>query len=48
MNYNYKFEIMISTGCANTLYDSVHEKIFKLPDDYTIYPGHDYRGIFFN
>jgi len=32
-------------GCANTLYDSVHEKIFKLPDDYTIYPGHDYRGF---
>lgn len=31
-------------GCAVTLYHSVHEQIFSLPDDTIIYPGHDYRG----
>ncbi len=31
-------------GCARTLYASVHEQIFSLPDDYAVYPGHDYRG----
>lgn len=32
-------------GCAATLYNSVHEQIFSLPDDTEIYPGHDYRGF---
>ncbi len=31
-------------GDAATLYDSVHSKIFGLPDHARIYPGHDYKG----
>jgi sulfur dioxygenase len=31
-------------GDARTLYRSVHGKIFTLPDDCTLYPGHDYGG----
>lgn len=31
-------------GSSEKLYDSVHEKLFKLPDDTKVYPGHDYRG----
>jgi glyoxylase-like metal-dependent hydrolase (beta-lactamase superfamily II)/rhodanese-related sulfurtransferase len=34
-------------GSAETLYDSIHEKIFSLPDDTVIWPGHDYRGMTF-
>ena len=30
---------------ATTLYRSVHEQIFSLPDDCLLYPGHDYRGL---
>jgi glyoxylase-like metal-dependent hydrolase (beta-lactamase superfamily II) len=30
-------------GDAATLYRSVHEKIFTLPDDTLVYPGHDYQ-----
>jgi len=26
------------------LYDNVHGKIFTLPDETAIYPGHDYKG----
>jgi sulfur dioxygenase len=26
------------------LYDNIHTKIFSLPDDTIIYPGHDYKG----
>jgi sulfur dioxygenase len=32
-------------GSANTLYRSVHEQLFSLPDDCLIYPAHDYRGL---
>lgn len=32
-------------GSSDDLYNSVHEKIFKLPDDFLIYPGHDYNGF---
>jgi sulfur dioxygenase len=31
-------------GDARKLYRSVHEKIFTLPDETLVYPGHDYRG----
>ncbi len=32
-------------GDPRSLYGSVRERIFSLPDDCTLYPGHDYRGI---
>uniref|UniRef100_A0AC34G770 Metallo-beta-lactamase domain-containing protein n=1 Tax=Panagrolaimus sp. ES5 TaxID=591445 RepID=A0AC34G770_9BILA len=31
-------------GSPKTLYESVHNSIFSLPDDYLLYPGHDYSG----
>jgi len=31
-------------GSAEKLYDSVHQKLFILPDDTKVYPGHDYKG----
>lgn len=31
-------------GDAPTLYRSVHEKLFGLPDDTLVYPAHDYKG----
>jgi sulfur dioxygenase len=31
-------------GDAATLYRSVHQKIFTLPDDTLVYPGHDYQN----
>jgi len=31
-------------GDAATLYASIHEQIFSLPDETIIYPGHDYKG----
>lgn len=31
-------------GCSKRLYDSVHNKIFTLPDSCLIYPAHDYQG----
>ncbi|HYX46294.1 MAG TPA: MBL fold metallo-hydrolase [Sphingomicrobium sp.] len=30
-------------GDAATLYRSIHEKIFSLPSDTLVYPGHDYQ-----
>lgn len=30
-------------GDAATLYRSVHDKLFALPDDTIVYPGHDYQ-----
>jgi glyoxylase-like metal-dependent hydrolase (beta-lactamase superfamily II) len=30
-------------GDAATLYHSVHDKIFTLPEDTLVYPGHDYQ-----
>ncbi|KXJ26618.1 persulfide dioxygenase ETHE1, mitochondrial [Exaiptasia diaphana] len=32
-------------GDATTLYNSIHNKIFNLPEDYLLFPGHDYRGM---
>ena len=31
-------------GDAATLWTSVHDKLFTLPDDTRLYPGHDYQG----
>ncbi len=31
-------------GDAGTLYDSVTQRLFTLPDDTLVYPGHDYKG----
>ncbi len=31
-------------GSAASLYRSVHEKIYSLPDHCLLYPGHDYKG----
>jgi glyoxylase-like metal-dependent hydrolase (beta-lactamase superfamily II)/rhodanese-related sulfurtransferase len=31
-------------GSADNLYESVHKKLYVLPDETVIYPGHDYRG----
>lgn len=31
-------------GDARTLFRSVRERIFSLPDDTLLYPGHDYKG----
>lgn len=31
-------------GDARTLYHSIEEKIFSLPDECQLYPGHDYKG----
>ena len=32
-------------GDAGKLYDSIHGKLFSLPDSTIVYPGHDYRGL---
>jgi sulfur dioxygenase len=31
-------------GDAGTLYDSIHQRLFTLPEITRVYPGHDYRG----
>lgn len=31
-------------GSSENLFESVHEKLFKLSRDYTVYPAHDYQG----
>ena len=31
-------------GDAGTLYDSINQKLFTLPPDTLVYPGHDYSG----
>lgn len=32
-------------GSAETLYNSVQTQIFQLPDDFLVYPAHDYKGL---
>ncbi len=32
-------------GDAGTLYDSITKKLFTLPPDTLVYPGHDYKGL---
>ncbi len=34
------------SGDAATLYESVHDKLFTLPDDTLVYPAHDYKKRF--
>jgi len=34
-------------GDPKTLYDSVHQKIFTLPEDFSLFPAHDYKGLMF-
>jgi glyoxylase-like metal-dependent hydrolase (beta-lactamase superfamily II) len=34
------------SGSAEQLYKSIHQKLFSLPDDYLVYPGHDYQSRF--
>ncbi|MDT8387790.1 MAG: MBL fold metallo-hydrolase [Thiogranum sp.] len=34
------------SGDAATLFVSIHEKLFTLPDDTLVYPAHDYSGRF--
>ncbi|MEN8206013.1 MAG: MBL fold metallo-hydrolase [Pseudomonadota bacterium] len=36
------------SGDAGTLYDSITQQLFTLPDDTIIYPGHDYEGRSFS
>ena len=33
-------------GSSKTLYNSIMTQIFTLPDDFSIYPAHDYKGRF--
>lgn len=33
-----------AAGSAETLFQSVHEQLFTLPDATTVYPAHDYKG----
>ena len=32
------------SGDPRVLYNSVHNHLFTLPDDFYVYPGHDYKG----
>lgn len=34
------------SGDAATLYKSIHSKLFNLPNETLVYPGHDYEGRF--
>jgi len=33
-------------GDATALYKTIHDKLFSLPDETLVYPGHDYEGRF--
>lgn len=32
-------------GSSEKLFDNIHKKIFTLPPDTKVYPGHDYKGL---
>jgi len=36
------------SGNAGTLYDSITQQLFALPDDTLVYPGHDFNGRSFS
>jgi sulfur dioxygenase len=47
-------DALLIRGCGRTdfqsgdpamLYDSIHARLFSLPDETIVYPGHDYRGF---
>uniref|UniRef100_G3MQ83 Persulfide dioxygenase ETHE1, mitochondrial n=1 Tax=Amblyomma maculatum TaxID=34609 RepID=G3MQ83_AMBMU len=47
-------DALLIRGCGRTdfqqgnpelLYDSVHSQILSLPEDYNLYPAHDYKGL---
>ena len=31
-------------GDSSLMYDSIHKKLYSLPDDYMVFPAHDYIG----
>lgn len=35
---------VLQQGSSEGLYDSVHSQLYTLPDDCTVFPGHDYKG----
>lgn len=35
---------LFNSGSPEKLYESVHQKIFTLPDQCLVYPAHDYLG----
>jgi sulfur dioxygenase len=35
-------------GSSDVLFESIHKKIFSLPDDTKIYPAHDYKGMLYS
>jgi len=35
-------------GSSEELFESVHKKIFSLPDETKIYPAHDYKGMLYS
>jgi Zn-dependent hydrolases, including glyoxylases len=46
-------DALLIRGCGRTdfqegdpkmLYDSVHQKIFSLPENFKLFPAHDYKG----
>lgn len=52
-NMIFTGDVLLIRGCGRTdfqqgssekLFQSVQEKLFKLPDDTIVYPAHDYRG----
>lgn len=53
MGIAFTGDTLLIRGCGRTdfqegdsrmLYKSVHEKIFTLPDNYRLFPAHDYKG----
>lgn len=54
-NQVFTGDVLLIEGCGRTdfqngnsedLYNSIHNKLFTLPDEYLVYPGHDYNNRF--
>ena len=41
---NYIKILDYKLGSSEKLYDSIHGKILSLPDEYIVFPAHDYTG----